>query len=143
MIRSSPRMETTPLLERVDHVQLPVRDVRQAIAWYTEILGFKLWGGPGEDLCAFLSLSAGPLVALWQTEEGTHSQFVYQGAPKPSVFFRTASMRAAFDRLREAGAIIDKQPESWEYQGDEVMKLLFFYDPSGNYLGLIEVRPGE
>lgn len=134
-------METPSRSERLDSVQLPVRDLRQSIEWYTQTLGLTLRDGPHEDL-AFLAHPdpEGPLIALWQTPVGTHSHFLYQGKPKPSVLFRTTTLKAIYERLRAAGATIDQQPESWDYQRDENAKFLFFYDLNENYLGLIELR---
>lgn len=122
------------VLTKVDHVQIPVRNLEESKEWYVKTLGFKERGGSSGDLL-FLELSQGPILLLWRTEEGSHNHFIYEGAPKPSLFFDTPNIKAVHDRLVEAGATIGPVPEKWE---GEDMKFMFFYDPNGNYLGVIE-----
>jgi catechol 2,3-dioxygenase-like lactoylglutathione lyase family enzyme len=130
------------LLDSVDHVQIPVRDLSRAAHWYADTLGFTIQGigGDGDDQ-AFLLLPNGPLLCLWETEAGSHSHFTHRGGPRPSLFLKVnpPGIRAIHDRLVAAGATIGLKPDSWEYgAGVDPMKFVMFHDPDGNYLGLIE-----
>jgi hypothetical protein len=52
------------------------------------------------------------------TEDETQSQFLYRGAPKPSVFFRTAQMKTVCERLQAAGAGIERSLHAFLLRGD-------------------------
>ena len=129
------------ILDRVDHVQIPVSDLRTSMAWYCAVFGLHRDEEPSGDQ-GFLKLPGGPLLVLWQTRDEKRSHFDYAGAPKPSIFFATSSMRAVHDALETARVTITERPASLDPDGQ--MKFLFFFDPDGNHRGVIDLagHPG-
>ena len=106
------------------------------MAWYSAVFGLKPNDEPVVDQ-GFLALPNGPLLVLWQTPDVMRSHFIYAGQPKPSIFFKTSSMRAVHDALVHAGATITQRPDHFDPDG--TMKFLFFFDPDGNHLGIIDL----
>jgi catechol 2,3-dioxygenase-like lactoylglutathione lyase family enzyme len=109
-----------PLIERVDFVSVPTRDVVQARRFYTEVLGLQpSAGNPDEFETSNLTL------ALWQPEaEGVSF------APNTAGFaLRVPDVQAARRELEEDGV---------EFFGDTldtgVCLMAFFHDPDGNVL---------
>src|SRR5688572_19522505 len=129
------------LFDRVDHVQIPVADLRASMAWYRAVFGLRQTEEPSGDQ-GFLALPNGPLLVLWQTKDGKRSHFDYAGEAKPSLFFKTSSMRAVHEALTRVGAVITKGPDSLEAEGE--MKFLFFFDPDSNHVGVVDLgkHPG-
>jgi catechol 2,3-dioxygenase-like lactoylglutathione lyase family enzyme len=138
---AAPIQPAASLLDRVDHVQIPVSNLRASLSWYASVLGLTQTEEPSGDQ-GFLKLPGGPLLVLWETRDAPRSHFDYRGAPKPSLFFGTSSMRAVHDALVAAGATITQRPDTLEPDGQ--MKFLFFFDPDGNHLGVIDLagHPG-
>jgi len=50
------------LIENVDHVQLPVKDIDQAVGWYSEVLGLETL--TVYPYAAWLKFNSGPVKVL-------------------------------------------------------------------------------
>jgi predicted lactoylglutathione lyase len=112
--------QTVPVVECTIPV-LPVRDLKRSIAFYTEVLEFKLdWGGSAEDTICSLSRD-GCAIMLQQRESGVTPSWVWIGLEDDSLFELYASR----------GVKVKQPPKnfSWAYE----MK---FEDPDGNVLWL-------
>ena len=119
------------MLERLEHMQIPVHNVEEAVQWYTLHLGFRLEGQTA-GRHAFLTLPSGPMLMLWETPEETHANFTVRGETMPVLLYRTSDIHALHDRLKGISARIAF------YKDEGFGWVLKFYDPSGNLWGAIQ-----
>ncbi|MFD2171640.1 sigma-70 family RNA polymerase sigma factor [Tumebacillus lipolyticus] len=112
------------------HMQIPVRQLDESIEWYKTHLGFGLKEHYGK--CAFLSLSTGPLLMLWQTADQTTANFTVDGNTMPVLLYATDDVHALHDHLKALGTQIT------HYQDDGFGWVLKFFDPNGNMWGVIQ-----
>jgi len=117
-------------LEALLHVQIPVKSLNEAIAWYCDHLGFSLQAE--FDKSAFLALSTGPTLMLWETADKTSSTFTVDSQPMPVCLYTTADIHSLHDHLQAQKVTIT------HYQNDGFGWVLKFFDPSGNMLGVIQ-----
>lgn len=113
-------MLTTPKVVECTIPVLPVRDLKRSIAFYTEILGFKLdWGGAEGDMVCSVSRDK-RCIMLMQKEKTESPVWVWIGADV-----------SLFDLYRSKGVKVFQEPRnySWAYE----MK---FEDIDGNILWL-------
>jgi catechol 2,3-dioxygenase-like lactoylglutathione lyase family enzyme len=127
-----------PLLERVDHVQLPVPDVNDAVEWYTRCLGFQLLFKSDDGALATLGLSQGPPLMLHQTPHATRVSWILANEmPMPAFLFHTQAIHRLKELLDESGATL-------RHLKDEGFAwVLKFTDPYGNELGVLQYQPGH
>lgn len=132
-------------IESLDLVTLVVDDVADALAFYTDTLGFETrtdetfemdgttgrWvtvGLPGQDLSISLVRADEPYYdddtrALLDAKKGTETWWT----------FRTDDCEATVAALRDAGVEITREPRTYEW-GTEAM----FADPAGNEFSVFE-----
>lgn len=110
------------MFTRVDTVFLPVRNLDQAIAWYTQTFGFTLRWKHGNY--AAINVSQTPLT-LYQPE----GEFAPVTRHMPFNFY-SPDIEAAHSRLQECGAKV----EAIDQQSD--FGFFEFHDPDGNLLGV-------
>src|SRR5688572_4659095 len=113
------------LVEGVTHVQVPVRDVLQATAWYCKYLGCEIIQIHSTN--AILRFATGPTIFLWQSNDVTASTFTVNGKPYPAIGIETKEMDQLTALLTSAGVTIEQMPA--DVPGRKVMK---FFDPDGN-----------
>lgn len=119
-----------PLVTALDHLQLPVRDLDEAIAWYSDILGFQVLTNYGGY--AMLRLEPGLDLMLWEAAGHAPMQVTVNGETKPVFFLKT-------ERFDDLAALLERERAriaSIEDLG--FARFLKFYDPSSNFLGAIE-----
>ncbi|PYI56569.1 VOC family protein [Paenibacillus flagellatus] len=119
------------MLETLEHMQIPVRDLNRAVQWYTEHLGFRLGHKDGHRI-AFLHLADGPMLMLWETKDETTANFSVNGTDFPVLLYRTRRIRELHDLLVRLGAPIQL------YLDEGFGWVLKFYDPDGNLWGVIQ-----
>ncbi|MDQ0877674.1 catechol 2,3-dioxygenase-like lactoylglutathione lyase family enzyme [Paenibacillus sp. V4I3] len=125
------------MLTSLEHMQIPVRHMDQAISWYTEQLGFQLSSRDG-DRIAFLTLPDGPLLMLWQTfEDSTYAHFTVNGTDFPVLLYRTIRIQELYERLTKLDTPIQL------YQDEGFAWVLKFYDPEGNLWGVLQFNPSS
>nr|MBO2471919.1 hypothetical protein [Bacillota bacterium] len=108
------------MFRRIDTVFLRVRNLDDAVAWYTEKLGLALkWRQPG---LACLGLGETPLTLLEAADE-------FVPAEEPPFNFYAADIEEARRRLRDAGVEVDE-----EIQSDGTVRWFGFADLDGNRL---------
>ncbi|GED69292.1 hypothetical protein BRE01_29940 [Brevibacillus reuszeri] len=112
------------------HVQIPVKNLHAAIDWYCEHLGFSLQAE--FDQSAFLALSTGPTLMLWETADKTSATFTVDSQPMPVFLFTTADIHSLYDHLLAQKVTIT------HYQNDGFGWVLKFFDPNDNMLGVIQ-----
>jgi catechol 2,3-dioxygenase-like lactoylglutathione lyase family enzyme len=124
--------------QRLMHIALVVADYDEAIAWYTQKLGFKLiedttlsevkrWvliQPPGEGSCQLLLAKAA-------TEE-QKSRVGNQTGGRVFLFLHTDNFERDYDNLLQKGITIIRGPSEEEYG-----KVLVFEDLYGNLWDLI------
>ncbi|REE55367.1 catechol 2,3-dioxygenase-like lactoylglutathione lyase family enzyme [Paenibacillus taihuensis] len=125
------------MLTSLEHVQIPVKQMDRAIAWYSEQLGFQLSSKDG-DRIAFLNLPEGPYLMLWQTsDEATNAQFTVNGTEFPVSLYRTTRIHELHKNLTSIGTPIQV------YQDDGFGWVLKFYDPEGNLWGALQFNESD
>jgi catechol 2,3-dioxygenase-like lactoylglutathione lyase family enzyme len=125
-----------PVLKGVDHVQLPVPNIDDAVEWYTRYLGFQLLF-KCDDL-ATLGLSQGPPLMLHQTPHTSRVSWTSANEmPMPAFLFHTETIHRLKEILEGSGATLRfLQDESFAW-------VLKFADPYGNELGVLQYQPGH
>ncbi len=132
------------MLKRVSHVNVWVHDQDEALAFFTEKLGFEvredvtleqfgnyrwLTVGPAQqpDLPLILSLPGPPAIDEATAEQLT--ALVARGAVSGggNVIFATDDVRATYEDLRSRGVEFTQEPMERSYGTDAA-----FRDPSGN-----------
>jgi catechol 2,3-dioxygenase-like lactoylglutathione lyase family enzyme len=124
--------------QRLMHIALVVADYDEAIAWYTQKLGFKLiedttlsevkrWvliQPPGEGSCQLLLAKA--------ASEEQKSRVGNQTGGRVFLFLHTDNFERDYDNLLQKGITIIRGPSEEEYG-----KVLVFEDLYGNLWDLI------
>lgn len=118
-------------LEKLEHMQIPVRNLDESVHWYTTQLGFTLQG-KSEGKHAFLTLSEGPMLMLWETRDETQVNFTYNGEMMPVLLYKTSQIHKLHDQLRA------KQVEITFYKNEGFGWVLKFIDMNGNVWGVIQ-----
>src|SRR5437016_5086814 len=135
---------------RITHINTWVHDQDEALAFYTDKLGWELradvtlpelgdyrWltvGSPGqEDVAVVLNAIPGPPVMDEETAEQIKT-LMAKGWLGP-VFLQTDDCRATYEELRGRGVEFTEAPEERPYGIDSG-----FRDPSGNAIRLTQVK---
>lgn len=126
---------------RLAHVALVVRDYDEAIAFYVEVLGFRLIEDiyqPEQDKRWVLVQPSGggaSLLLARATNDIQRAAIGNQTGGRVFLFLDTDDIKADLTRLRKAGVQIVREPKSADYGIVAV-----FADPYGNLWDLIQ-RP--
>ncbi|WAA65579.1 VOC family protein [Microbacterium oxydans] len=121
-----------PVVTALDHLQLPIRNLDEAITWYSDVLGFRVLTNYGTY--AMMRLEPGLDLMLWEAAEFTPMQVAVEGAAKPVFFLKT-------ERFDELLALLDRaQARIVGVEDLGFARFLKFYDPSDNFLGAIEFQ---
>jgi uncharacterized glyoxalase superfamily protein PhnB len=135
---------------KLSNTQLWVHDQEEALAFYTEKLGFEIRAdvtlpemgnfrwltvGPAAqpDIAIVLMAIAGPPVMDTNTAEQVKSLMAKGLAG--TIFLTTDDCQAAYEELKGRGIEFIEQPEERPYGIDSS-----FRDPSGNHIRLTQVR---
>ncbi len=128
-------------------MRFPVSDLKKSVDFYCNVLGYELNSAAYEFGEAHIGLKNGngPGIFLMETkpEDITQLKFIF-----PRSFFVTSStgyvtmvelltndLHALHERLKQAGAQIDKEPVFTDDFG-----YFTFYDPDGHYIRAVEER---
>ncbi|MDF2558588.1 MAG: hypothetical protein K0R99_34 [Microbacterium sp.] len=121
-----------PVVTALDHLQLPVTSLDDAIAWYADVLGFRVLTNYGAY--AMVRLEPGLDLMLWEAAEYTPMQVVVDGETKPAFFLKT-------ERFDDLTALLEqKRARIAGVEDLGFARFLKFHDPSGNFLGAIEFK---
>ncbi|EPY12112.1 VOC family protein [Paenibacillus alvei] len=121
-------------LTKLEHMQIPVKDLDESIEWYVSHLGFKLSGKSKEHHHAFLTLEEGPMLMLWETSEITSANFMFNGQEMPVLLYNTKRIHQFHDHLKEIGV------EITFYKDEGFGWVLKFVDLNGNMWGVIQLK---
>lgn len=124
-------------MSRLSLTALLVRDYDEAIAWYTNVLGFRLatdddQGGGKRWVVIEDEAGRGLLLAKAKKPEELAAVGNQHGG-RVGFFLQVADFDAAYDRLLAAGAEFDETPREETYG-----KVVVFRDLYGNRWDLIE-----
>ncbi|MGG4036506.1 VOC family protein [Paenibacillus cisolokensis] len=119
-----------PFVWRVAAVEIPVKDLKKAVAWYTATFGMKVLGEPeGDWEAAMLYLDGGerlgvPNVYLVATEDEQRLAFVntYTNVTHSVIDFYSANVEPMLSGLRSRGV--------------QMNGVSGFFDPEGNSLAV-------
>jgi predicted enzyme related to lactoylglutathione lyase len=135
---------------KIATAQLWVQDQDEALAFYTEKVGFEVradvtmaemgdfrWltvGPPGQpDIAIVLMAIPGPPVMDAETAEQVRTLMAKGFAG--TIFLTTDDCRASYDELKGRGLEFVEEPEERPYGIDAA-----FRDPSGNHIRLTQIR---
>jgi len=111
-------------IESVDHVQLPVSDLKEATRWYSEVLGLEVMSE------GWLKFSKGPVLMLHHTSKDTKVSWRSDtDFPMPAFMFLSNNIEQLHTVLIENNVFIRM------YQDEGFGIVLKFVDPFGNELG--------
>jgi predicted enzyme related to lactoylglutathione lyase len=133
----------------IAHAQLWVHDQDEALAFYTEKLGFEVrsdvtlpemgnfrWltvGPAGQDISIVLMAIPGPPVM--DPETGDQVRELMAKGFAGTIFLTTDDVHASYQEFKSRGVEFVEEPEERPYGIDSG-----FRDPSGNHLRLTQVR---
>ncbi|SFB53995.1 Catechol 2,3-dioxygenase [Cohnella sp. OV330] len=123
-----------PILSKLEHMQIPVKDLNDSVNWYVTNLGFQLTGKSDEHHHAFLSLQEGPMLMLWETAEETNANFVFKGQQMPVLLYNTKQIHQLHDKLKSL------QVEITFFKDEGFGWVLKFMDLNGNMWGVIQLN---
>ena len=137
------------MLKSLTNVSVWVHDQDEAVAFYTEKLGFELredvtvpemgnfrWvtvGLPGQDVGLALLTVPGPPV--FDADTQAKVQEVLAKGAAGGLFFSTDDVRASYEKLKDRGVEFHGEPEQQPYGID-----VGFRDPSGNQMRLAQLN---
>ncbi|MBW7457014.1 VOC family protein [Paenibacillus sepulcri] len=118
----------THYIQGVDHVQLPVSDLKKAIQWYSEVLGLEVKSV--HKHAAWLRFAKGPFLMLHHSNKETKVQWLSEeDFPMPAFMFITENMVQLKQQLDKNNTFIRM------YQDEGFGWVIKFVDPFGNELG--------
>ena len=136
------------MLNQLTNVNVWVHDQDEALAFYTETLGFELrddvtvaemgnfrWltvGLPGQDVALALLAVPGPPVFDDETRAAIDT-LVAKGAAG-GLFFSTDDVRASYEEMKAKGVEFVQEPVEQPYGVDAG-----FRDPSGNHMRMAQL----
>lgn len=117
---------------RIGQIAIRVHDVERAVAFYRDVLGLRYLfqaGGMAFFDCGGVRL----MLSAPEKPEFDH--------PGSVIYFNAPDLPAAYARMREQGVILESEPHLVHRTGTEELWMLFFRDPDGNLLALMnEIR---
>ncbi len=125
---------------RIGHVHLKVSDIKSALEFYCDLLGFELMTTYGED-AAFIS--AGGYhhhigLNTWYSKNGPHPAADATGLFHTAILYPTRKdLAVIYNRLRKAGYQLTGTADHG------VSEALYLNDPDGNGVELYRDRPRE
>jgi catechol 2,3-dioxygenase-like lactoylglutathione lyase family enzyme len=139
------------MIKQVSYVNVWVHDQDEALAWYTEKLGFELredvtlpevgdfrWltvGPVGQpDFALALMTVPGPPVFAAETAEQIKT-LMARGAAG-GLFFATDDCRGDYEELKSRGVEFTEEPSERPYGIDAGLR-----DPSGNQIRMVQATP--
>ncbi|MFD2133995.1 VOC family protein [Pseudogracilibacillus auburnensis] len=114
------------MIREILYEQIPVKNISDAVPWYTEVLGFTfIWHNEDEQL-AQLNLPSGQMLFLFETTDQTNTNFSQNGTLHGAVGFHTKNIEELYHHLKAFEVNVT------DINNDGENKFLNFYDPDGN-----------
>ncbi|MBB3114801.1 catechol 2,3-dioxygenase-like lactoylglutathione lyase family enzyme [Paenibacillus phyllosphaerae] len=115
----------------ISHVQIPVKNLDEAINWYTTYLDCRLHANFG-DFSIISFAEDETHIFLWQTSDETNSTFSVNGEPFPAIGFQVNDMDELCKKVSEGGLMVHGDPHATPVE--EGRRFLKFFDLDGNML---------
>ncbi len=130
------------LVPRIAAIEIPVSDLRRAVAWYEKMIGAKAPAGHGDgSAMLFLRGGAGgvgiPSLYLVETKDANRLEFrnTRHGYVQSIIDFYTHDLRGYYRFLRDNGADVNEV----DFDSEPNRQGFGFRDPDGNSLGVCNV----
>ena len=156
------------MITNVQTTALTVADMEQSLAFYRDLLGFRVanelppaaerqrWDRYHEEVCRIKGAQI-RVVFLEAPDEASHLELIEYLTPKVAVPprrgihepgtsiipFGVKGSKAAVDRLRAAGVEVLSDPVTYQTDDGARSNTTYFYDPDGNALCLFEILEGS
>lgn len=119
-----------PLIEGIRYLELPTPNLQQAVQWYQN-LGFE-FAGMGNPELAFLDISAGAHLLIWQTNDKVH---LYEGEEEHQILdFQTSCIDDLLKHLQElnmSSTVIEEK--------NGLKRVVYINDPNGHMYRIEEI----
>jgi methylmalonyl-CoA/ethylmalonyl-CoA epimerase len=116
----------------IGQIAINIKDPARATAFYRDVLGLKFLFAAG-NLVFFDCGGVRLMLDVAEKPEFDH--------PSSILYFKVPDLRAAFDRMKTAGAHFEDEPHMIARMPDHELWMTFFRDTEGNLLSLMsEVR---
>lgn len=119
------------MINKISHVQIPVKDLHAAIKWYEQTLDCELI----QDFGAFAVIrfkGDSVTIFLWKTSDETAANFIVNGEPFPVLGFQVNDMDELCSRVSRAGTKI--HGDQLATPGEDGRRFLKFFDLDNNML---------
>ena len=151
--------DKTTKVTKMDHVAVMVSDLERSYHFYHDLLGLEkleyvehhikgiseMTATPNVRMKEYrMSLAANPGITIdlieWISPESPVGRYHISHVPSTHLCFDVEDIHATYDFLKSNGVEFVSSPVHWpEEEGGWVV--LFFYDPDGNLLELVEPQP--
>ena len=152
----------------LDHVAVMVSDLEKSLRFYRDLLGFEVLspeehkGGPIDEMVQISGVhmreyrlvppggvngyqrpegaSPGQItldLIEWITPESPQQRFPIHHVPSAHLCFGVENLQSIYDRLSKEGVEFVSPPVTFKGEGE--WHVLFFYDPDGNLLQLLQL----
>lgn len=124
------------MIRKVEHVALIVKNLDEAIPYYSEMFGFQLRsrGSSKTRMMAFLTHENQPGFEIELIQDIVPQEYAESGIVN-HLAFTVENMEEAMAYYREKGVQFESEQPSQNYQG---AKVIFFYGPNRELLQLVE-----
>ena len=114
----------------IEHVAIASPDVQKLAQWYVDTLGFVINYNSGRT--AFIKAPNGSMIELISSEGSRPAQTLKDPGLR-HVALTVSDFDAAYAKLKAAGVRFISEPLD-----NKGVKVVFFEDPDGNYLHLLQ-----
>ena len=116
----------------IGQIAINIKDTERATTFYRDVMGLKFLFPAGK--MAFFDCG-GVRLMLTPAEKAEFDH------PSSILYFKVGDLKAAFERMKAAGAKFEDEPHLIAKMPDHELWMCFFRDTEGNLLGLMsEVR---
>jgi len=114
----------------IEHVAIASPDVQRLAQWYVETLGFTINYNSGRTV--FVKAPNGSMIEII-TSEGERPAQTLKDPGLRHLALAVTNFEAAYGKIKAAGVKFVSEPSD-----SKGVKVVFFEDPDGNYLHLIQ-----
>ncbi len=114
------------MINQILYNQIPVKNIPNAVKWYTEVLGFEFIWHRKEEKLAQVNLPSGQMLFLLETDGQANINFTQHGVKHGITGFHTKEIEKLYRQLKIQNVKVT------EITGDGENKFLDFFDPDGN-----------
>jgi len=128
----SPSVPSTPALDTIAQIALTISDLDRAVAFYRDALGMPLLFQAPPGLAFF---KCGSIRLMLSKPEGE-----FKPGASSVLYFKIAGIEALHSTLKARGVTFVDEPHFITRMPDHELWMVFFKDPDGNALALMEEK---